>query len=225
MRSNLEEESNAPDMKHRKVLEFASADHDVFERFWTGDFYPRAPARCAIRRPRGLAAPSTKANSETSRRGESSSRRRFLLAAARPRRGGESSSRRRVLLAAASPPRGGASSSRRRVLLAAAAEPPRSLRRRLLEEKLANEGVDVSAWKGGARVVRTKHPLATNVSLPGLSFCIPTLKNQRVVEAPGCRLAIFEASCFEKIPRVRRADMSPTNRGGAAAARGDSLGD
>ena len=54
---------------------------------------------------------------------------------------------------------------------------------RVLEEKCNNEDVTFEPWRNEhpkTRKVNTRHPLAKDISMPGISFSIPTAKIQRV---------------------------------------------
>jgi len=78
---------------------------------------------------------------------------------------------------------------------------------RVLEEKCNNEDVTFEPWRNDqprTRKVNTRHPLAKDISMPGISFSIPTAKVQRVF-FDVCEMAfcIVEESRFEKIPYAR----------------------
>ena len=78
---------------------------------------------------------------------------------------------------------------------------------RVLEEKCNNEDVTFEPWASDnpkTRKVNTRHPLAKDISMPGISFSIPTAKVQRVF-FDVCEMAfcIVEESRFEKIPYAR----------------------
>ena len=78
---------------------------------------------------------------------------------------------------------------------------------RVLEEKCNNEDVTFEPWVSDnpkTRKVNTRHPLAKDISMPGISFSIPTAKIQRVF-FDVCEMAfcIVEESRFEKIPYAR----------------------
>ena len=78
---------------------------------------------------------------------------------------------------------------------------------RVLEEKCNNEDVTFEPWRNDqprTRKVNTRHPLAKDISMPGISFSIPTAKVQRVF-FDVCEMAfsIVEKSRFEKIPYAR----------------------
>ena len=78
---------------------------------------------------------------------------------------------------------------------------------RVLEEKCNNEDVTFEPWRNDhpkTRKVNTRHPLAKDISMPGISFSIPTAKIQRVFfEVSDMAFCIVEESRFEKIPYAR----------------------
>ena len=78
---------------------------------------------------------------------------------------------------------------------------------RVLEEKCNNEDVTFEPWRNGhpkTRKVNTRHPLAKDISMPGISFSIPTAKIQRVFfDVEDMAFCIVEESRFEKIPYAR----------------------
>ena len=78
---------------------------------------------------------------------------------------------------------------------------------RVLEEKCNNEDVTFEPWRNEhpkTRKVNTRHPLAKDISMPGISFSIPTAKIQRVFfDVEDMAFCIVEESRFEKIPYAR----------------------
>jgi hypothetical protein len=78
---------------------------------------------------------------------------------------------------------------------------------RVLEEKCNNEDVTFEPWRNDqprTRKVNTRHPLAKDISMPGISFSIPTAKIQRVFfDVCDMAFCIVEESRFEKIPYAR----------------------
>ena len=78
---------------------------------------------------------------------------------------------------------------------------------RVLEEKCHNEDVTFEPWRNDqprTRKVNTRHPLAKDISVPGISFSIPTAKIQRVFfDVEDMAFCVVEESRFEKIPYAR----------------------
>ena len=78
---------------------------------------------------------------------------------------------------------------------------------RVLEEKCSNEDVTFEPWchdNPKTRKVNTRHPLAKDISMPGISFSIPTAKIQRVFfDVEDMAFCVVEESRFEKIPYAR----------------------
>ena len=78
---------------------------------------------------------------------------------------------------------------------------------RVLEEKCDNEDVTFEPWRDDhpkTRKVNTRHPLAKDISMPGISFSIPTAKIQRVFfDVEDMAFCVVEESRFEKIPYAR----------------------